>query len=72
MTTTQWYPANVHPVRDGLYETRVGGGLTWSVWEGGFWLFASTEKEECLRMAAQGSKSFWQLREWRGLTEHAA
>lgn len=80
MKTTEWFPDSVTPIHEGLYETRVGdgwawslreGALTWSVWRDGFWHFASSEKEECIKMAALGSKSFWQKREWRGLKEQA-
>jgi hypothetical protein len=69
---TDWFPDNTTPVHEGLYETRVDGRfLTWSIWKDGFWHFASTDREECVKMAAQGSKSYWQVREWRGATEQA-
>lgn len=71
MKTTEWYPDGINPVREGLYETRVGGGLTWSIWKEGFWHFASTECREAIWRATLGQKSFWQVREWRGLKEPA-
>lgn len=80
MKKTKWFPDSITPIYEGLYETRMGdgsawslreGALTWSVWRDGFWHFASSEKDECIKMAALGSKSFWQKREWRGLKEPA-
>jgi hypothetical protein len=68
---TDWYPDSTAPVREGLYETRVGNGLTWSIWKDGLWHFASSDVEMCIKRAEQGRVSFWQVREWRGLKEPA-
>ncbi len=71
MKTTEWFPDDSAPVRDGLYETRVAGGLTWSAWKDGLWHFASTDAKEAVERAESGQTSFWQVREWRGLKEPA-
>jgi hypothetical protein len=75
VTKTEWFPDDVKPVHDGLYETRVDGSLffesAWSVCKGGVWHWASCEEEipECIARAERGEVSYWQDREWRGLTE---
>lgn len=65
---TEWYPDDFKPTRPGLYETRVGGFSTWSVWKDGYWHFACAAKNNAVSRAEAGHKSFWQVREWRGLT----
>lgn len=69
---TDWYPEDAAPVHEGLYETRVGGHLTWSVWKDGTWHFASSSASEAVRRAGVGFISFWQKRQWRGLKRKAA
>lgn len=71
MKTTKWYPNITPPAHEGLYETLVGGMKTWSVWKDGVWHFASSNVEKAIAEAEVGSISFWQKREWRGLTEKA-
>jgi hypothetical protein len=73
MTKTEWYPARIKPVRNGLYETRVNSSSwpVWSVWTGKHWSKPSTDPEWAASNLCRG-ESFWQNREWRGLTEPAA
>lgn len=77
MKKTEWFPDDVKPVHEGLYETRVEEDIfeftTWSVWKDGVWHYACSEDiEKCLRKAEEGHASYWQKREWRGLKEKAA
>ena len=37
MRLTPWYPANIKPVREGIYQTKVQGYLGYSFWELGRW-----------------------------------
>ncbi|WP_027798267.1 hypothetical protein [Paraburkholderia dilworthii] len=69
---TDWFPDSETPVHDGLYQTRVEGGITWSVWKDGSWHYATDNKDVAIKKAADGRVSFWQMREWRGLTKEAA
>jgi hypothetical protein len=69
---TEWFPADVKPVHDGLYETRVDGSETsvWSCWRG-YWTAASEDKDWVMQKAEIDQRSFWQRREWRGTKEAA-
>lgn len=70
---TDWFPADVKPMWNGLYQTQMPGGseMTWSIWNEGFWHYASEYVELSVRKADEGQRSFWQEREWRGLKEAA-
>jgi hypothetical protein len=69
MKKTSWFPDHVKPAREGLYQTRLPyvPSMTWSVWKDGSWHYASTSAAESVRKARHGCRSFWQVREWRGL-----
>ena len=69
MKKTSWFPDHVKPAREGLYQTRLPyvPSMTWSVWKDGSWHYASTSATESVRKARHGCRSFWQVREWRGL-----
>jgi hypothetical protein len=69
MKTTEWFPASATPVHEGLYETCVNGFRTWSVWMDSRWHWADSDVDIAVEKAALGRISFWQEREWRGLTE---
>ena len=75
MEKTEWFPFDVLPVHNGLYETRIEGSTesAWSVYKDGIWHWATCEDDvsECIERAENGFISFWQDREWRGMTEPA-
>jgi len=70
---TTWFPANINPVRAGLYETErfcVGedaSGVHLAQWNGATWSYASDcgwmYAGDCMVMDAHDGD------QWRGLTE---
>jgi hypothetical protein len=73
-TLTDWYPADVKPVRAGVYETiapnRPPGQLGWySYWNGKVWGIAYGHRYLAWSVYAEPSK--FQDRQWRGLTEQS-
>jgi hypothetical protein len=71
-TLTNWYPADVKPVREGVYETMspLFGDTKWfSRWNGHQWMDAFYLNKEAA--AATRYRAFDQDRPWRGLTEQA-
>lgn len=62
MNKTEWYPANITPVRDGVYETKhYKYGTKMRRWHDGWW------------MALEGgiicNRSVQLCNKWRGLTK---
>jgi len=73
MKRTPWFPANVNPVRAGLYETErfcvsePASGVHLAQWNGANWSYAHdcgfTLAGDRMTMCA------WDGDQWRGLTE---
>lgn len=62
---TDWFPAEVNPVRKGFYETKLAGvdEIWLRYWDHNSWWYdGAVEFVECIV----------QDREWRGLTEEGA
>jgi hypothetical protein len=69
---TKWYPANVKPIRKGVYERDMtspgkNGSLYWafSFWDGRFWYAGSIAPE--LNTGTRVGKHAFQNLPWRGL-----
>lgn len=64
MNTTEWFPANIKPVRVGWYHTKTNDDVSASAfnwhWDGKYW-----------RVAPFGEICIYQKRIWRGLKETA-
>ena len=65
---TPWYPENVKPVREGVYETNMSGRFGYSYWTGRQW-----SNQSKLAVNAARSKTWTsgasQKKNWRGLAE---
>jgi len=62
-TLTDWYPADVKPVREGVYDTLMSGAVAQCLWNGDGWYYA--------RGLFKGAYALLQDRQWRGLTEQS-
>jgi len=38
MKKTSWFPSNIKPVREGLYEIKSNYGVQFARWKGGWWM----------------------------------
>lgn len=67
MKLTEWYPADVKPVRVGVYERDFGAGSTgFSKWTGTAWMFRGVTPD------VAGEHTLWKSANdlpWRGLAE---
>lgn len=65
---TKWFPANIKPVRKGIYQTIVPNvsGLYFSKFDGKFWL---RDRYELEMANLESSPSYCQNRQWRGLAK---
>ena len=68
MKLTEWYPAHIKPVREGVYETSMSGRRGYSYWTGRQWSNQSkhavyTERSKAWIGGANQKKN------WRGLAE---
>lgn len=70
---TDWYPAHVKPVRDGVYERDVSGisAGNFSYWANGLWHGWSIWEDAAEANYLKGYVSSLQNRPWRGLAERA-
>lgn len=74
---TGWYPADVKPVRIGVYETIGEDGAHWlSFWHGGVWGWGirlkGVDAGAWPRVPFHRNESpTFQARTWRGITEEA-
>jgi hypothetical protein len=72
-TLTDWYPADVKPVRVGVYETKspvLAGDPGWyAYWNGDAWSWGFLSKYSAYLKRKERGK--FQNRQWRGLTEQA-
>jgi hypothetical protein len=66
--TTKWYPGDVRPVRDGLYQRKMGDQIFWSKFENGWWRSGGGRKE--FAVSSQYSSPYQNLA-WRGLKKEA-
>jgi hypothetical protein len=66
MKMTDWYPAEIKPVREGVYEVKsVHWAVGWySRWDGKQWMWTAAGKEKAARMDSPAPTQF---RMWRGL-----
>lgn len=71
MTTTEWFPADIKPVRIGVYETDLGPAFSqfgFSYWDGNHW----SNQYLLIETAARFSDHIGvQDKLWRGLKEPA-
>jgi hypothetical protein len=66
MKLTPWFPANVKPVRVGVYQVRDTDTLPWyRRWDGAHWHIGA----ESVRIAAATSMPIDSQLPWRGLAE---
>ncbi|MFM0439270.1 hypothetical protein PQQ84_22615 [Paraburkholderia strydomiana] len=67
MKTTEWFPADVNPVRDGWYEVIYGGrgDSEMRYYDGSDWLLAPDRAADECCFGLYGDT-------WRGLTEKAS
>ena len=72
---TDWFPADVKPVREGVYEIKYADddGRCFAHWNGAYWTHAhwqwgATVSATIARAAANASHDFSEL-PWRGLAE---
>lgn len=67
---TEWFPADVKPVREGIYETKSpvmnDDPGRYSYWNGGSWGGAYMDNRTAF--AGRHKESMFQNRPWRGLT----
>ncbi|WP_027810118.1 hypothetical protein [Burkholderia cenocepacia] len=66
---TEWFPADVKPIRDGVYQTTKfndGGFTFYARWADGEWKFDSHRPDFA---AGETLCSPFQNRRWRGLKE---
>lgn len=76
MKETEWFPADIKPVREGVYETisPVFGERGWfCYWSGKYWCQASFDSGSQARSIIHANairiRSSWQDRRWRGLAQ---
>lgn len=66
---TDWYPADVNPVRPGVYEVDCGATVLWySLWDGEDWISIATTPERA-RWFGKYEQYFstHSVQRWRGL-----
>lgn len=71
MKTTKWFPGNVKPVRDGLYQRRYGSKVVyWAMFREGKWRFACGMDYRARAEKERGLSPFQSEANivWRGLT----
>lgn len=64
MKLTLWFPGHVKPVREGVYERRIGNNSVYSLWDGVWWRTCKNNPHEA---ACQASISWWPDAPWRGV-----
>jgi hypothetical protein len=67
MELTEWYPAHIKPVRQGVYELdywKFTPTLMFSYWDGKQWLWIADNVDKA---ATRISPALTQNRRWRGL-----
>jgi hypothetical protein len=68
MKLTPWFPADVKPVRPGVYKVKTRSGRPWyRRWDGKVWFVGSNTPKD----AASKIEQLWFIdsRSWRGLAE---
>jgi hypothetical protein len=67
---TDWFPADVKPVRVGVYQTRQGEEFSdwFQFWNGTFWSESSGYVDGAFRSQGRPSEGFNEV-EWRGLAQ---
>ncbi len=68
MKLTEWYPASIKPVREGVYETNMSGRQGYSYWTGRQWSNQSKHAVYAERHKTWLSGAS-QKKNWRGLAE---
>lgn len=66
---TEWYPAHIKPVREGVYEIKAGPPPWFRYWNGSSWHWGGDTPLEAL-----GNKMIFKFNDnaqWRGLAERA-
>lgn len=66
---TPWYPPEIKPVREGVYEVdRDWSGTRWfSYFDGGTWYMCAVEVDRAERYYEAGSTAHNQQKPWRGI-----
>ncbi len=62
---THWFPENIHPFRNGVYEVTAEG--FYSYWNGVFWSRATKNFE--MAKNCKLVQSYSQQKTWRGFTK---
>lgn len=68
MKCTNVFPANIYPVRKGVYNVSGYGGMgnfEYSYWDGEYWSISKHSPE--MAKVAKGNISRDQKRQWRGI-----
>lgn len=68
MKLTEWYPADVKPVREGVYQVDIYGASWFSYWDGERWGWASGNKREA-EINRDEATAMWDRKNvmWRGI-----
>ena len=65
MKTTEWYPPDIQPMYEGVYERDEDYGIFFSCWIYGRWGSSSTDADQAFERRL--SIAFRQNYPWRGL-----
>jgi hypothetical protein len=68
MKKTEWFPANVKPVRVGVYRVEKSFGVVWAHWNGKSWSHGCTQRNVPADVAWFYDQAYPVI-EWRGLAE---
>jgi putative component of toxin-antitoxin plasmid stabilization module len=64
---TEWFPATVKPVHEGVYEIRIDYfGTSYATWSKGLWTVSALSRSSAGR---QQRPSFQQNKTWRGVSK---
>ncbi len=64
---TKWYPADVPPARDGVYQIKKVGGFYYRKFEDGWWHYGhATARHAAVEREVV---PLWMIKPWRGLKE---
>lgn len=67
---TPWYPADVKPVRKGVYDTQSQGGDGYAYWDGRHWFPFKSTASTALKRGTELSDlgiAEYQGKQWRGV-----
>ena len=66
MIVTQWFNAIDKPAYSGVYQRQWAGGITYSYWNGKYWLYSGRTVNEAMEST---SLSNTQIALWRGIAK---